>query len=403
MPVDLQLELLHTELPLAKQDPRSRTPNRMFVLLAWITGAVAVLHVFISDDVPAFGSLWRLLGLFLAIRYLIWRSGLGFRAEAGPQMVLGPASLIIVGPRSARVLPAEKITLVLEQIKFGDEIVGTLDARSDGWAEQLREIAGKAKDDAELRERDRYRRAAERVPLSPAAAWWSHRETQIVGAALAASAVVFLEAGPLHARGARNQALRTEARGITGVVRGVLRDRDAMVRVVQSLVKAEAERARHEKLLAQAQSGDLEGGRAFLAAYPKDEQRAEVQQKLYEACAKKVPAKQGEPQRTRMLRALQWSGCATPGFAIQYATSGEGADARAARSFMQGLADEAAKLANDYQRYRVEPVSADDLPRAGLVMHRLGYAQTWRIDVKPLDAAGKPVAGADHLAIFTLK
>jgi hypothetical protein len=238
---------------------------------------------------------------------------------------------------------------------------------------------------------------------------------------LALSAGVFLEAGPLHARGLATQATLAATQELTRLWDEVDAGRDqAFSRVSRQVTAAAARNERTRMLDAALGATDVEA-RLFLAKYPVDEARPGVNRRLAQLCAAKVPTPRFDAPRNRALRALLRVGCASADGFVRYTTTGD-SKADVAQIFMKELTEKAAKLSVQYLFLETKPVdpiaasiaalqSATDIPRVRLAMRALGpeqnvgYAgrtQDWYFDAVVVDAFDAPVAGADYHAQGTV-
>lgn len=423
LPVDLQLELKRTRYPARRLGPRPIRPPKPWMMAVGGVGLVmAALHVLTVDDVGAFGSGLRGVGLFggaaLVALFLCGARALGFRSPSGHQVLLGPASVVVADTKAVRVFPAEALTVQKESVLCGSEVVYDftfdLDSGTSEWSARLRELVAKAKNDESAREEDRYRMAARRArPMSRGAVWWSRRGTQVVALGFALGAAGFAEAGPIEWRGAGNHATNLRARDLLTSTNAASVQRNRAVRAAAAVVHDATERKARERFLKAALEGDSSDARKFLRDYPRaDEARPRVQARLHEVCANENQEKRFDPPRQRFLRAVMRAACETPSGHLHFTMTGT-PDTEVARDFLREVVTDAAQLASAPEPELDiadptppgGPCAPEACPHLRLMMLLLGTSpstayyedeQRWSVDASLIGPDGSPVPNVKY-------
>lgn len=419
LPLDLQLAVLRTDGPI-RGEPSARAHDApgWLKLAAGITLGTGLITAITTPAAMGFGSIWRAAGLLggglLVAVILAWRSALGFRAAGGQQLVLGPASLVVADARCVRIIPAEELTVEWNTIHHGSELICKI-AFDRAWREHLERVVESAVANAGAREGDRFRQAAARArPMSRLAVAWTHREPQIVAAGLALSAGLFLEAGPLHARGVGVRATGVAATALLVLGDQVGTGRERAVDTVTKRVTAAVARRERERMLGDALGKTDAEARLFLAKYPGDEARPRVSRRLGDLCAVKVPMPEYDAPRIRALGAIRRGACeSVDGSTVHYAATGD-SNVDTAQTFMEELTASAAKFSPQVivLKAKLVDLSAAHGPYVRLAMRRMGAEQSagyreriqvWQFDVVPVDVLDKPVPGVGYHTQETIK
>jgi hypothetical protein len=215
----------------------------------------------------------------------------------------------------------------------------------------------------------------------------------MAGAALLLAAVVLVEDGPLGARWSRIHDGKAMAAAAVTAAAKVDAARDQTLATARRALQQH----RHDRLLSSALGdGGVEGARAFLKAYAKDEARPRVQAKLRELCAAKVMEGPSDPPLTRMLHAVQRGGCATARGVVYFRVTGPPPSPSDAQAFMDDVVRRAAAPTRDapYEALRIPEGDDGGDPYVLLRMRR--WAGMWQITVTPT-VADQPVAGAEYV------
>jgi hypothetical protein len=289
LPIDALAKLRLAARVDVRRHPQSKPQGRF----AWVMPpAIGLLTLggletlFVADAGP-FGMTLRwlplLLGGALLGAYLVWKQIPRFAPDRGQGMLLSTASLVLIDAREVEVLPAEQLAITDSGITFAGQLI------DDGfhervWVDELRAIVARATSDVAARNEDRFRQAAARAVSAPAAGRAASTPV-LVGAGLGLALGLFLEAGPVGARGgsrigdakSRFTSAIAAAERLSSLV-GPRADQ-GIVEAEQALAKKKAsQKKRHDNDLEIALNGTLESARSFLsnAAYSDKGERTKV-------------------------------------------------------------------------------------------------------------------------------
>ena len=431
LPLDLQLTALRSPgLVMGNVRVRVRVAPTWLQSVAASVALIALIAVFTTSDKKGFGSFTRAAGLLgggaLGGIVLAWRRALGFRPAAGRKLLIGPASLVLVEARSVWVIPAEELVSEWNSIHHRSELIYRSDFMDSEWNERLGRVIKLATASEALRDSDRFRKAAaQAVPISRLSLLWTSHEPQIVAAGLALSAALFLEAGPLHARGVEVQESSAAAAALGKLESNVDVGRERAIRLVTMQVEATTARKVRAELLDDALTKSEGAARAFLVKYPVDEllheERARVMRRLSEFCAARFSMPKFDSPSNHLLRVVLRLACESADGGVHYTTAGD-SSADVAQLFMAALATSAAKLSSQVSTLEAMPLdpnapgipaaqSAAGVPSVRLAMRSLGpereishvgRVQEWHFDVVPVDALDVPIVGADFHGQWTV-